>query len=75
MQESKRYRIIIREIGTERKILPKEWHKGAGPSGEEYGYAPEVETFVDYELNIYEQTVDNLDLPAVVSVVNKIGPA
>ena len=77
MKQTKEYKITIKELGTQVKTLPKSWERGAGKKDgdddEGWGYTPEVETLKEYEVTIYEQTVHELDLSAVVSVVNKIG--
>jgi len=71
-----RYKIIITELGEERKIIPREWVAGAAdvtekrPSG--MGYAPEVETLVEVERKVLEQNVSDLDLIAVIKAVNNI---
>jgi hypothetical protein len=65
----KRYEITIKEIGQERKNIGMRWVPGAGENGA-HGYAPEVVTVVDYEREIYSQTIGNLDLGAVILAVN-----
>ena len=37
-----------------------------------YGYTPEIETIVTKEVEILKQTVENLDLAAVIKAVNKL---
>ena len=64
-----RYEITIKEIGQERMKVGMRWEKGAGENGA-YGYAPEVETIMDYSREIYSQTVNDLDLGAVILTVN-----
>jgi hypothetical protein len=65
-----RYKITIEEYGQEVAIIEKRWVRGAGATPDEYGYAPETEGTQNYQRTIYEQTVENLDMAAVVSVVN-----
>lgn len=78
MSDPKRYKIMIVEIGAETKIEGKEWEQGAGEAtpdnGKAYGYTPEIEKICDYSRTIFEQTVESLDLSAVVSVINNIPP-
>ena len=66
----KRYKITIEEIGQEVRTVGATWERGAGATSEEYGYTPEIEATRSYERQIYEQTVDTLDVAALVGVVN-----
>lgn len=66
---TKRYVIKVLEIGQEPKIVGGTWQRGAGKTPEEYGHTPQIEMVVDYEREIYEQTVAELDVPAVIRAV------
>lgn len=67
----KRYRVLVIEAGQETRIIGRAWERKA--SGEQgYEYTPEVEATRDYERNIYEQLVDDIDLPKVIAAVNKL---
>ncbi|NDV53861.1 hypothetical protein [Salipiger sp. PrR003] len=66
----KRYKITIEEIGEEVRTIGKNWERGAGGSPEEFGYTPETQATRQYSRTIYEQTVEDLDMASVVSVVN-----
>ncbi|MEH6522316.1 hypothetical protein [Sulfitobacter sp.] len=66
------FKITIEEIGQEVRTIGAKWELGAGETPSGYGYTPEIETTADFERKIYEQTVDELDMPSLVSVVNKI---
>lgn len=41
---------------------------------EEMGYTPVIEKEVEVERTIYEQTVDDLNMTAVIKAINKIDP-
>ena len=68
----KRYKITIEEIGQEEKKIGCEWEMGAGEAPTEYGYTPEITATRDYSREVYQQTVNDLDLSAVVAVINGI---
>jgi len=79
MAGSKKFEIKITEIGSEVRTGGKEWEPikqstaTDGSKGEkEWGYTPEIQKTVTYTREIFKQTVDDLDMSAVVSVVNKI---
>ena len=66
----KRFKITITETGQERRIVGGTWERGAGENGEDFGYTPEIEATRDYERQVYQQHVDELDLKAVINAVN-----
>lgn len=42
------------------------------PLKEVYGYAPPVDVVESVETQVLQQTVENLDLPAVIKAINKL---
>jgi hypothetical protein len=66
----KRYIVTVVECGEEIATIGKDW-KQIGDDGK-YGYTPEIEGKREYSRKVYEQTLNTLDLPALVSVVNKV---
>ena len=68
----KRYMISITEIGEEVQTIGRKWEAGAGEDGERYGYTPEIQATQQYRREIYSQDVTELDIPAVISVINGI---
>ncbi|KGM50678.1 hypothetical protein [Pseudooceanicola atlanticus] len=68
----KRFRVTIEEMGEEVRTIGKAWEKGAGEGPEAYGYTPETQATRQYNRTIYEQTVEELDIGRVVSVVNDL---
>ena len=72
----KRYVISVKEIGQELKVIERQWEQGAEPTDGNpngWGYTPEIEATRSYAREVFQQTVDELDLAALVSVVNGIG--
>lgn len=68
----KRYKIVVTECGEEVRTVGREWRLGGEGDPEAYGYTPETQATREYSRDVYEQTVDDLDLAALVSVVNKM---
>lgn len=67
------YKITIEQIGEERRTRGKVWERGAGATSEDpdaYGYTPEIERVVEFDRKIFEQTVEELDVVAVIAAVN-----
>lgn len=66
------YTIKIKQVREVRRNIGAKWERvGTNPDNTpQYGYTPEIETFVTQEVEIYEQTVDSLNIADVVSVVN-----
>jgi hypothetical protein len=74
-QQSRRYRVRVELITEERKEVRGDWVTlkvtGEGPSREEQrGYAPAIEKAVVERTDIYDQTVESLDMGKLVAVVN-----
>lgn len=66
------FEITITKTTTERRTLPPKWEL-TGKDGEAvYGYTPEVPADVPVTLKILTQTVEDLDLPAVIKAINRI---
>ena len=68
---NRRFKIKVFEIGHEKKIVGREWEYGGNPEKpDEFGYTPEVEATRPYERKIFEQHANDLDLAALVAVIN-----
>lgn len=64
-----RFTITINAKGQEKTVSRSEWvPKAHGSAG--YEYTPEIEATRPYEREIYSQTVDDIDLAAVIKAVN-----
>lgn len=76
-----RYKVTVEAIVTTTKTVGHEWATIAhepipGTDGKTkpiLGYTPQVEKSTTEVCKVYEQSVDSLDLAALVSVVNGIG--
>ena len=68
------YKITIEKIVTQTSLTTPSWQvvRQTDSGKDEYGYPPAIETTVQKELKIFEQTVDTLDIGAVVAVVNQL---
>ena len=68
-----RYKITITEIGQESKLQGNKWAKLSDKEGGgQYGYTPEVRMAVNFEREIFSQSIEELDLSAVIRAVNEI---
>lgn len=66
------FKITIEETRLESVHLGKRWEL-IGPQGQvEYGYTPETDTQKLVARTVYEQTVDGLNLTAVIATINNI---
>lgn len=69
----KRYKIVITEIGEEKRTIGKEWARGVDPNDPEvFGYTPETTATRPFEREVYTQNVADLDMIAVIKAVNGV---
>ena len=68
------YKITIEETKEVTKWARREWKQGVDPANGEhgFGYTPMIENIEIERRNIYEQTVEELDLVAVIATINNI---
>lgn len=67
------YTVVIQETQVVRKMVDGQWAVLSEVDGKkDYGYAPATERNVSSERRIYEQTVADLDLAAVIKAINKL---
>lgn len=65
------YTIKVSHTKRERKLTNGAWVVVGEENGKpKYGYAPDRESTIESESDIYEQTVDDLDMSKLVAVVN-----
>lgn len=63
------YTVEITETKTNRLVQNPEWAERAdGEKG--FAYTPEIETIQSHSRIVYRQTVDELDLVAVIQAIN-----
>lgn len=67
------YKITIEKTEQVRTVLPSQWKLIGTEDNAAYGYTPEVETVQDRTTKVLEQTVDTLNLKAVLCAINGIG--
>lgn len=67
-----KYTIKVERVRDVEGVLGPKWEiVGVGDDGRnKYGYTPVLDTIIKEEETIYEQTVDSLDMAALVEVVN-----
>jgi hypothetical protein len=73
-----RYKVTVTAVTERREISGGQWtvvdkvpiSEDSDKLKEVYGYTPEIEKTVRAESQIYEQTVEQLDMASLVSVVN-----
>lgn len=68
--------IVEREqtIGRDWVVLSEEIKPGESIPTKVFGYSPEITKTVRKEIQVFEQTVETLDMAALVSVVNGLKP-
>lgn len=77
MKDAIRYTITVSAVVERVQTAGKEWTtvsheviEGSEKTKPVMGYTPEIEKTVQREIKVYEQTVDSLDMAALVAVVN-----
>jgi len=66
------FKITIEHETEETQTKGREWKVIGSKENDipEYGYTPEIQKVVQISRTIYMQTVNELDLPAVIAAVN-----
>ena len=66
--------ITIRETRVQEKVRGKDWRVVGKDENKDdkYGYTPEITKSVEVDTQVFEQSVDNLDLVKVVKAINGI---
>ena len=79
MEGAIRYKVTVVAVVERTEKAGKEWttvsHEpidGSDKLKPVMGYTPEIEKSVRREVQVYEQTVDKLDVAHLVAVVNKL---
>lgn len=69
-----KYTITITQVGLEETVIGKSWQVIAKDTDNRdvYGYTPETTATRKVDQKIYEQTVESMDIPAVIIAVNKL---
>ena len=69
--EKDRFKVVIYEVLLERKPAGNEW-KPTGEDNPKYAYTPEIMIKDWVTREIYQQTVSDLDVKAVIKAVNSL---
>lgn len=73
MKGAIRFEVTVKAVVEMVEKCGKEWKPVSTEPNAAYAYTPEIDKTVQREIEIYNQKVDSLDLPALVSVVNGLG--
>jgi hypothetical protein len=65
------YKVTIERTQEEVVIAGREWGPVNGEPGTPYAYTPQIDKITSVKREIYQQTVNFLDLSAVIAAVNK----
>jgi len=65
-----KYKITIEKIEEVTKVVRGEWTRVSDTGPNPFGYTPDREAEVKVETTILEQTVEELDLKAVLKAIN-----
>jgi hypothetical protein len=63
---------VTRKTGKEWKVVGQEPDPSGKYMGDKYGYTPEIDREFTEETDVLKQTVEDLDLAAVIKAINKI---
>lgn len=82
MKNAIRYKVTVSAVverierqGKDWAVIGQEFKEGHPDKPVSvHGYTPEIEKTVLKELQIFDQTVETLDMPALVMIVNGIKP-
>jgi hypothetical protein len=72
MKDAIRYVVTVTAVVERVEKAGKEWARTTGAPDAPYAYTPEIDKTVQREVQMFEQRVDSLDLPALVAVVNNL---
>lgn len=72
MKDVIRYTVKVTATTERVEKVGKEWRQVDGKPESKYDYTPEIEKTMLRSEQVYEQTVDTLDMAALVKVVNNI---
>jgi hypothetical protein len=69
------FKITIEQDVTTVRTVGNDWQivEQSANGAPKYGYTPAVEKEITRTVQVYEQTVETLDIAAVIAVVNRMG--
>lgn len=59
-------------VGKDWTVIDERIEEGQLQPTSQYGFTPEIEKLVKKSIVIYEQSIEDLDLPAVIAAVNQL---
>lgn len=72
MKDAIRYVVTVKALVERVEKAGKEWQRTTSEPNSPFAYTPEIEKTVQRHIDVYEQTVDTLDMAELVAVVNGI---
>ena len=70
MEGAIRYVVTVKAVIEKTEMAGKEWQRVTAAPDSPFAYTPEIEKTVRRDIQVYEQTIDKLDLPRLVKAVN-----
>lgn len=70
MKDAIRYIVTVEAVIERVEKVGKEWKPCGDEGSAKYAYTPEIEKTVQRNVNVLTQTVDRLDMRALVAVLN-----
>ena len=66
------YVVTVKAMVERVEKTGKQWERVSALPDSEYAYTPEIDRVVQREMEMFEQRVEHLSLPALVAVVNDL---
>lgn len=70
MKDAIRFKVVVMATVERVEKAGKEWARETAADNSPFSYTPEIEKVVRRDVQVYEQSVDSLDVAALVAVVN-----
>ena len=70
MKDAIQYKVTVEAVIRRVELVGKEWKPKNGDPKEPFAYTPETEKTVERSVQIFEQTLDHLELSDLVAVIN-----
>lgn len=74
MKDAIRYVVTVKAVVQRVEPGGRKWERVSADADSPYAYTPAIETTVQREVQVYEQQLDSLDMPALVAVLNGLQP-
>ena len=70
MKDAIQYKVTVEAVIRRVEKAGKEWQRVTDNPNDKYAYTPEIEKTVERSVQIFEQTLDHLELSDLVAVIN-----